>query len=144
MIQPRVARMVGLFDQYQAQHSVDAVLALPPAAICGRPYMVIDNVQCDSIGNNLGGTLHGIVLAVLLNRTAVVREANRCHGLLAYQAWVPTHDVLEARVGDACPSLLNALAHPVSPPYACFLDRVNASALHYNALQVCQLGRFFL
>jgi hypothetical protein len=136
MMQARAVRMVDLFDQYQAQHSIDRLLAQPPQSLTTRQYMVVNNIQCDSIGNNLGATLHGIVLAVLLNRTAVVRENNHCHGLLAYQAWVPTQSALEVHLGeDASPSLLHAWAHPASPPYACYVDRANQTALHFAALQ---------
>ena len=130
----RVARMSALFDQYEAEHGAAALRREPDGVLCTqRKFMVVENVNCESLGNNLGMYLHGIVMALLLNRTVVIAENNHCHQLLQYQQWVPTLAVVEPRLLSRCPNV--TFRNPPSPPYACDIDRSTISVITYRSIQ---------
>ena len=130
----RVTRMVELLDQYETEHGVDALQREQDDILCTqRKYMVVGNVNCESLGNNLGMYLHGIVMALLLNRTVVIRDNNRCHQLLQYKEWVPTVASVETRLSPHCLNV--SFRNPPSPPYACYIDQSNLTVMTYTALQ---------
>ena len=85
----RATEMIHLLEKHQAEHSAEVFHRESNDVICNRrQYIVIENVQCDSLGNNLGKYLHALVVAVLFNRTVVLLGANHCRNSLAYQSWI--------------------------------------------------------
>ena len=151
-VEKRAIDMIDLIVKYKAQHSVGEFRREDKNTICNhRQYIVIENVQCDSLGNNFGKYLHSLVIAVLFNRTVILQGSNRCGNLLAYQSWIGkeqithhsastfqqttypslssslpvTYEQLESRITTACPHVLSSLRHPSTPSYACNFDTSN-------------------
>lgn len=141
----RVDTIHQLLEDYKFQHSMSTLQAeasQSQSLLCERKFVFIDSISCSSIGNQLGGNLHGLVLAVLLNRTVVAKDIN-CQGLLQFQSWVPTvaklsqSDFFSNCTYEQTPQFkANAPGSTASKEqYACSLDAMTAPVLVSKALQ---------
>ena len=107
-IQEAVPRFDQLLDQYEQEHSIEALQSLPKESLCHRSFVFPsrDNFDhCISAGNRLGAYVNDFAWAIVLNRTIVLPWSRRhCFHILQLRDWVVTIDqLIRLKAAAGCP-----------------------------------------